>query len=301
MGPQAVWYNKADPTQKHFGGAPVAAKPVAEKNEPKYEKTDDGSIIALTKDPKTGKDGYNVVYHGDPKIPTEVKQIEIGGKPHQVLLNSQTGVTIKDLGESGEKPPVVNVTGGNTALDHEIGQYGKPWQTMSTGVDSQLDKILDAEKMVAGGAIQQALGIPKVLTALVSGQGSGVRITQAEMNSIAKARGIGGDIEGWFQKLSGKGTLIPEQQNQLNGILQDVRARILQKKAIADSALDEMKSGSSRADVIAADKKAAKSLADLERGNTANSAQDGYEIGAMYGDMEYLGGPSKSAASWKKH
>ena len=68
LGPQAVWYNKADPTKKHFGGASVAAKPIAEKNEPHYEKTEDGSIIALTKD-ATGKPVYSVVYHGDPKVP----------------------------------------------------------------------------------------------------------------------------------------------------------------------------------------------------------------------------------------
>lgn len=39
------------------------------------------------------------------QLKTEVKQLQIGGKPHQVLVNSQTGETIKDLGESGEHPP----------------------------------------------------------------------------------------------------------------------------------------------------------------------------------------------------
>lgn len=171
------------------------------------------------------------------------------------------------------------------ALDRQIAQYGKPWQTMSTGVSSQLDKILDAEKMVAGGAMQQALGIPKVLTALVSGQGSGVRITQAELNMIAKARGITGDIEGWFNKIKGQGQLTDTQKEQLGQILGDVRQRILQKKQIADGAIDEMQAGTSRADILATDKKARKALSDYET-NTGRTykftatGQGGHKIGS---------------------
>jgi hypothetical protein len=63
----------------------------------------DGKVISVT------GDEAKVVYQGDPKVPTEVKQLQIGNKPHQVLINAQTGETIKDLGETGEKPPVINV------------------------------------------------------------------------------------------------------------------------------------------------------------------------------------------------
>lgn len=40
---------------------------------------------------------------------TKTVQLEVGGKPHQVLVDERTGATVKDLGESGEKPPVVRV------------------------------------------------------------------------------------------------------------------------------------------------------------------------------------------------
>lgn len=43
----------------------------------------------------------------EPALKTEVKQLQISGKPHQVLINSQTGAVIKDLGESGERPPTL--------------------------------------------------------------------------------------------------------------------------------------------------------------------------------------------------
>jgi len=43
-----------------------------------------------------------------PPLKTEVKQIQVGGKPHQVLINSLTGDHLRDLGETGEKPITVN-------------------------------------------------------------------------------------------------------------------------------------------------------------------------------------------------
>ena len=272
------------------------------KNATQHVVSTDGSVIAIHTNAKTGETTHEIVYKGDPKVNTELTKLQVNGKPHTVVFDKSSNTVVKDLGETGEKPPVVNVNSGNSALDHEIGQYGKPWQTMSTGVSGQLDKILDAEKMVAGGAEQQALGIPKILTALVSGQGSGVRITQAEMNNIAKARGIGGDIEGWFNKIRGKGQLTNTQQQQLNNILGDVRERILQKKAIADGAINEMQAGRSREDVMAADKKAREALDTFERsGNQGSSpAQGGYIVGKYYQGQKYLGGDPKDAKNWGK-
>lgn len=140
-------------------------------------------------------------------------------------------------------------------LDREIGQFGKPFDEITKSADQQLDKILDAEKMVAGGAVQQALAVPKILTALVSGQGSGVRITQAEMNSILKARGIVGDIEGFFRRIGGQGKFTDVQKQQMEAILGDVRQRLIEKKMIARATQDEMQSATNRDDILAAAKK----------------------------------------------
>jgi len=294
LGPQAAFFNKNNPKQGLvYGHAPAAATPKDET--PSIHVLPDGRVVSVHRDPKTGKSMAEVVYEGDPKVETDLADLEVNGKPHKVIVNKKTGETIKDLGPSGIKPPVVSVNAGNAALDHEIGQYGKPWQTMSTGVSSQLDKILDAEKMVAGGAVDQALGIPKVLTALVSGQGSGVRITQAELNSIAHARGIEGDIQGFIQKASGKGQLTAQQQQELSGLLHDVRQRILQKKAIADSAIDEMQAGQSRSDILAADKKARGALDALERG--AGSAP---KTGDVVDGFRFKGGDPSKQTSWEK-
>lgn len=199
--------------------------------------------------------------------------LEINGKPHQVLIDEGTGQTVRDLGETGEKPPTVNVNAGNAALDRESSRFAKTWETASTSANAQLDKISDAESMISGNATSQALGIPKLLTALVSGQGSGVRITQAELNSIAKARGLAADVEGTIRKWSGQGSLTPEQQKQAVGILEDVKQRIIQKQQIANEALDRINTGGSRDDIIKADKEARDKLGSFERGQTQSGGQ----------------------------
>ena len=91
---------------------------------PSYHVLPDGTVISLTHDTKNGQSKADVVYKGDPKVQTHVTQLEIGGKPHQVLVNTQTGETVKDLGETGEKPPTVNVNQGSWALEED--QSGKP-------------------------------------------------------------------------------------------------------------------------------------------------------------------------------
>jgi len=208
-----------------------------------------------------------------PKLQTKVVQLEMGGKPHQVLVDDATGVPIKDMGETGEKPPVFNANAGLITLDRESARLAKPYEKGISDANAQLDKIADARTMINGSAEAQALGVPKVLTALVSGAGSGVRITQPELNAIAKARGIAGDVQGTLQSWAGKGKLTPEQQKQLTGILDDVHARILQKQSIHNETLDRINGAASREEIINADKEARQKLSALEQGQHSAGGQ----------------------------
>lgn len=196
---------------------------------------------------------------------TKVIQREVGNKPHNELVDERTGADIRDLGETGEKPPTVNVNAGEASLDREASRLAKPYEKGVSDANAQLDKIADARTMINGSAEAQALGVPKVLTALVSGQGSGVRITQPELNAIAKARGLAGDVEGTLRSWSGAGKLTPVQQKQLTGILDDVQERIRQKQQIHNDALDQINGAPTREAVIQADKQARQKLNDLEK------------------------------------
>jgi hypothetical protein len=193
------------------------------------------------------------------------------GKPETLTLPVMKAY--EDLKK--EKPATVNVNAETTALDRESSHYAKAHDKAVSDANAQLDKIADARAMVNGSAEAQATGIPKVLTALVSGAGSGVRITQSELNMIGKARGIGGDVQAFVQKLSSGKKLTPDQQKQLTDLLDDVHDRVIYKQGIAQEALDKINSGASRNEIIAADKDARKLLADYEGGTVKMKAPDG--------------------------
>jgi hypothetical protein len=157
-------------------------------------------------------------------------------------------------------------------LDREAKQYGAAHSKNVDAANSQLEKIADARAMVNGNAEAQALGLPKVLTALVGGQGSGVRITQPELNSIAKARGWVGDIEGTLNSISGNGKLSDTQKKQLTGILDDVKTRLEQKRDLANETLTRINTAKSRDEIVSADTQARNKLAAMEKGGS-NVAQ----------------------------
>lgn len=151
----------------------------------------------------------------------------------------------------------------------------KPHEKAFEDANTQLEKINDAQLMVKGGAIDQALGVPKVMTALVSGAGSGVRVTQAELNAIGHARGISGDVEGTIRSWLGQGKLTPQQQSQLTDVLENVKQRVIQKRGIANDAILGIRGAPDTTGMIAADNTARKKIMDLESGPVKMRAPDG--------------------------
>jgi len=176
------------------------------------------------------------------------------------------GDAVKAYAAATQKPergPTIIQQGAE--IDRISGRLGKPHETAITAGNNQLDRMDEARAMINGSAEAQAFGIPKVLTALVSGQGTGVRITQPELNAIGRARGLAGDVQGSINALAGKGKLTKEQQGQITAILDDAKRRLQEKMNISNQALDAMNGAETRADVIAADKKARKQMSELEK------------------------------------
>ncbi len=201
--------------------------------------------------------------------------------PADVLLHPQdfTPDQVKkaqELFDKEHRPPRENDNAATSALDRETARFAKPHDKAFADANTQLEKINDAQQMVQGGAIDQALGVPKVMTALISGAGSGVRITQAELSAIAHARGIAGDAEGTIRSWLGQGKLTRQQQQSLNGILSDVKQRVIRKAQIAKDAADEINSAPDRPSIIAADKKYRQMVMDMEtnpQGQGAGASQ----------------------------
>lgn len=76
----------------------VAADTEAKTIKPTIEKMDNGDIVAITPGRGGAAPTSNVVYHGDPKLETELTQRTVGGQEHKILVNKKTGEDIKDLG-----------------------------------------------------------------------------------------------------------------------------------------------------------------------------------------------------------
>jgi len=84
-------------------GTPQAIKDIAANTEartvkPSIEKMDNGDIVAITPGRGGAAPTSQVVYHGDPKLETELTQRTVNGQEHKILVNKKTGEDIKDLG-----------------------------------------------------------------------------------------------------------------------------------------------------------------------------------------------------------
>jgi len=87
-------------------GTPQGIKDIAattaNKVQPKFEKDENGNIVALKTD-KSGKTSSEVVYKGDPKLETDLVHGHlVEGKPHTIIVNKKNGAMVKDLGEEAK-------------------------------------------------------------------------------------------------------------------------------------------------------------------------------------------------------
>jgi len=208
LGAQSAFFNKNDPSQGlRYGNAPMAAKPTDKAASVHYEKLEDGSVAAFTAE-KDGSISKRIVAKVDPKIKTEVRPIQVGGKPHQILFNAETGEQIKDLGESGEKSPTVNVgqqdfesqKTGRALLDKAEGAYRGAVQSAQS-LASFVDAANSGNKVAA-----QAIPLEGALT-VTTAQGVH-RINRNEIEQLQGAGSLFDTIMGKVGKLT-KGQPIP--------------------------------------------------------------------------------------------
>lgn len=135
---------------------------------------------------------------------TKMVQLEVNGKPHQVLVDERSGQTVKDLGESGEKPPQIHVDTGQHAfqetergrglLDKAEGAY----RTAQQGANTMRDMVASAS---AGNKMSaQVLPLEGAL-AITTAQGVH-RINRTEVDQYAGAGNLYDKIAGEAGKLT---------------------------------------------------------------------------------------------------
>ena len=201
-----------------------------------------------------------------PKLTLKESQPVMGpdNQPHTYMLDDK-GNKVVDLGVHDERPQNVNVNGGDAAVDRLATRLGKPYQTAYDKSSAQLDNVDKTLRSIASGYKGQALALPETLTSLVSGQGTGVRVTMPELQMVGQHNGVKGDVESFINKVSGEGSMTDEDKKQLSGILTEMRGILQDKLAIHSGALDAINGANSREEIQQADKVARKQLIEYEK------------------------------------
>jgi hypothetical protein len=114
------------------------------------------------------------------------------------------------------------------------------WDKQLLTYNQQNQKLAEANQFIGAGAMGDALGSIKALSGLAAGQGSGVRITQAELNSIAHARGFAGDFEAFMQKFGDGRSLTPDQEQSLKATLIGIQNIANRKSRVINRVLDDL-------------------------------------------------------------
>ncbi len=136
---------------------------------------------------------------------------------------------------------------------------------------AQLGKLHDALQanemaaadLTAGSPVGQAVGIIKSLSAMAGGMGSGVRITKAELDSIANAR-TGGHWAALAQQMSTGKALTQDQVGQLQSLIADVRDLAAMKERVLNAGLDKMNYATTPQEVKDSDTLLRKQFAAIE-------------------------------------
>ena len=161
----------------------------------------------------------------------------LAGAMNQVVGRDQGGskITIQQqtAANAGQRTRDADTEKEYMAASKDLGGQFAKATAQSQALDQAMQEVND-------GAMGQAVGTVKSLVGLAGGQGSGVRVTQAELNAITNARGIKGSFEGFINGLEGKGKMAPEQIAQLNQLLGDVRSKIQEKMQMQDKYLDKL-------------------------------------------------------------
>ena len=158
-------------------------------------------------------------------------------------------------------PKEVSDAAAGRRTDQTITRLRKPYDKMFSDSSGQLDKINETMGMLSGPTAESgAIAGIKILTAIVSGQGSGVRITLPEINQVAKARGIAGDFQSWWQRMQGQTQFTPQQVKELNSVLDGVKDIVNKKQKILDDGIDAISFAGSPEEAAKAESKLRKDL-----------------------------------------
>lgn len=166
-------------------------------------------------------------------------------------------------------------------------------QKQFSAASTQLDKVHDAQNLLAnGGNAGDVLASMKTLSSLAAGQGSGVRITQAELNGVLHNQGIKGNIESWLSQAQGEGTMSPQRRDEISRVLNAAEAELQKKMSQQDQYMDRLTGAKSPDEVNAIKSEYRKSLYQP-------SSNNGESVGTAIGATKKF--PNGKTGVWDGH
>jgi hypothetical protein len=158
-------------------------------------------------------------------------------------------------------------------LQDKVKALRPPIQKEYDNSGGQLEKIDQAKTELSSGNAGQAVGVVKTLSGLASGQGSGVRITGAELKMlISNTRGTAGDLSAAWDKITGGENIVltKDQITSLNGLLDHVKSHLVMKRDIADHQLHAMDTATTKQEAVQASDDLRRYLKAVEQNKAYN-------------------------------
>lgn len=161
-------------------------------------------------------------------------------------------------------------------MDRSRDTQTKRLDAIAKPIRDQQAKLADTLAIANGNmAFSDSLVAPKTLTALVSGQGTGVRVTQAEISQVLHGRSTLQDLDAIWQKLTTGKSVTDDQRAQVNAVLGLIQSKVNQRVAILEQAQDRIDAATTVDEQRAAMRDAQKQLDELNKGGVSNSGSSG--------------------------
>lgn len=190
-----------------------------------------------------------------------------------------------------EKPPVVNVNAANTRADKNyqfeskrVDAFGKPIEDMA----GRFGRLVDTVNQRTPQA--DALIAPELLTVMAGGQGSGLRMNEAEIARIVGGRTNAESLKAALNKWQldpSKGLSVTEpQRQQIQALIQTVNTKLQQKLQVLDAARQALVNTDDPHEMKRITADTHKKLTDIDNGGAAQEPQrpanvpEGYKFNA---------------------
>jgi hypothetical protein len=264
------------------------AKPV--KAAPPHVTYDAGIPVSVT-------DGKGNVYDvNDPKLPAELK-------PLADAANRAHGQHVTEDAQKQANAAVLAQPNKNDARSDKSFQYSSGLlEKARTPVEQRLDKINTAiDNLNQKSPQADALAAPELLTAMVGGQGSGLRMNDAEISRLIGGATKWTELKTALNKWSldpTHATFTDEQRGQMNTILQAGKAKLVAKQKIIEDAEGNLLNADDPKEHRKIIQDARKKLDDIDRGGASGSGKLSIDEARDY--LQRAGGDKDKARQMAK-